>query len=91
MPIPMKPRVAEPRKAVTIRMEQSVDTSLHQYADFLGCTLDYVVVEALKLVFKKDTEFHKWVSKNPESESNQQAAEQDSVQPISVNPTKQTR
>ncbi len=39
----------EPRKAVTVRTQQSVNISLHQYAEFLGCSLDRVVVEALKL------------------------------------------
>ncbi len=53
MPILKKPPETEPRKAVTIRIQQSVNISLHQYAEFLGCSLDHVVVEALKLACLK--------------------------------------
>lgn len=97
MPILTKPPKTEPRKAVTIRMQQSIVVALHQYARFLGCSLDYVVVEALKLVFNKDAEFQEWMPENAESEGRQptlkglQTAEQDSVQPISINPRKHTR
>lgn len=97
MPVLKKPPVAEACKAVTIRLPLSVNTSLRQYADFLGCSLGHVVVEALKLVFKKDTEFQKWLSENPESESNQstleelRTAEQGSAQPINIRATMPTR
>jgi len=41
-------------------MPESVAETLHEYASFIGSSLDHVVVEALKLVFKKDVEFKLW-------------------------------
>ncbi len=69
MPILKKPSVAIVRKAVTIRMPEPIVTELHQYASFLGGTLDHVVVEALQLVFKKDREFRQWLSENSNLDS----------------------
>jgi hypothetical protein len=43
-----------------IRMPDDVIVSLHEYARFLGSSLDHVVIEALKLVFKKDADFKTW-------------------------------
>lgn len=97
MPVLEKPPIAEPRKAVTIRLPQSVNISLHRYAEFLDCSLEHVVVEALKRVFKKDTEFQKWASENATDENKQprpqepQTREQDFLQPIIADPTQQIR
>jgi hypothetical protein len=41
-------------------MPEDVIVSLHEYARFLGSSLDHVVIEALKLVFKKDADFKTW-------------------------------
>jgi hypothetical protein len=41
-------------------MPEPVADTLHQYASFIGSSLDHVVVEALKLIFKKDAEFKAW-------------------------------
>jgi hypothetical protein len=85
----------EPRKPVTVRTQQSVNISLHQYAEFLGCSLDHVVVKALNFVFRKDTDFQKWASENPMNKSKQprskepQTAEQHFLRPIIANPTQQ--
>ena len=47
---------------MTVRMPADIIENLHEYARFLGSTLDHVVIEALKLVFKKDAEFKAWQS-----------------------------
>jgi len=60
MPLINRPPAAATKKTVTIRMPVDIIDSLHDYARFLGSTLDHVVIEALKLVFKKDAEFKAW-------------------------------
>lgn len=60
MAIITRPPATIMKKAVTIRMPEPVSETLHQYAEFLNSSLDHIVVEALKLVFKKDAEFKAW-------------------------------
>ncbi|HEV2381821.1 MAG TPA: hypothetical protein VG206_18790 [Terriglobia bacterium] len=60
MAIITRPPATVAKKAVTIRLPEPVAHTLHDYATFLGSSLDHVVVEALKLVFKKDAEFKAW-------------------------------
>lgn len=55
-----RPPATIAKKAVTVRMPEPVAKTLHEYATFLGSSLDHVVVEALKLIFKKDAEFRAW-------------------------------
>ena len=56
---------APPRqpKAVTVqaRVEESVKTQLEQYAEFIDASTSYVITEALKLLFRKDEEFKRWL------------------------------
>ncbi len=81
MPLLKESPAIEPRKAVTFRMQESVVATLHQYAEFLGSSLEYVVTEALKLVFEKDTQFKKWLNENRLNPiAGQQAAEQARVE-----------
>jgi hypothetical protein len=60
MAIITRPPAIITKKAVTVRMPEPVAATLHQYASFIGSSLDHVVVEALKLIFKKDAEFKAW-------------------------------
>jgi hypothetical protein len=60
MPLINRPPASMPKKAVTIRMPEDIIDSLHEYARFLGSSLDHIVIEALKLVFKRDQEFKAW-------------------------------
>jgi hypothetical protein len=60
MAIITRPPTTIAKKAVTVRMPEPVAETLHEYASFIGSSLDHVVVEALKLVFKKDAEFKLW-------------------------------
>jgi hypothetical protein len=57
MAIITRPPAIVTKKAVTIRIPEPVAAALHQCARFIGSSLDHVVVEALKLIFKKDAEF----------------------------------
>jgi hypothetical protein len=65
MAIIEKPPAKVLRKAITIRLSEQIALELHQYATFLGGSLDYVVAEALKLVFRKDNQFREWLKQNP--------------------------
>ena len=67
MAIITRPPAAVAKKAVTVRMPEPVAKTLHEYATFLGSSLDHVVVEALKLIFKKDAEFKAWQSEHWDS------------------------
>lgn len=60
MAIITRPPATIAKKPVTVRMPEPIAETLHQYAEFLGSSLDHIVVEALKLVFKKDAEFKAW-------------------------------
>jgi predicted transcriptional regulator len=52
----------QPRNAtLQIRVDEELKLKLDKYAEFLNSTTAYVVSEALKLVFNKDTEFKEWL------------------------------
>ncbi len=72
MPIIKISEPAVPRKALTVRMEEPLLYTLQQYAQFIGSRTDYVIVEALKLVFKKDREFRRWLNENRTSQDARQ-------------------
>jgi predicted transcriptional regulator len=44
-----------------VRLDGEVRHNLDRYADFLGANASYVVSEALKLLFKRDSEFKRWL------------------------------
>ncbi|MGH9328433.1 MAG: hypothetical protein ACRD2B_17320 [Terriglobia bacterium] len=46
------------------RVEQELKATLDNYAEFLGGSTSYVVAEALKLLFRKDTEFKAWLAQH---------------------------
>ncbi len=74
-----KPPALVERKAITIRMPEPVVAGLHHYAQFLGSTLDHVVVQALQFVFNKDLQFKKWLEQDHGSDR------QSSVRPANEN------
>jgi len=45
---------------------------LDQYAEFIGANASYVVSEALKLLFKRDDEFKRWLGEHPTSINQEQ-------------------
>ena len=48
-----------------VRLEEEVRHNLDRYAEFIGANASYVVSEALKLLFKRDDEFKRWLSEHP--------------------------
>ena len=60
-------------KAVTVqaRVEESVKTQLELYAEFIDASTSYVITEALKLLFRKDNDFHRWADKHTNNHNNE--------------------
>jgi hypothetical protein len=69
MPILKSPPKAAKNETLQLRVEEEVKKKLRRYAEFLNSTESYVVAEALKLLFRKDTEFKDWLDRQtPEPE-----------------------
>ena len=69
----LKPPPKQP-KAVTIqaRVEESLKTQLELYAEFIDASPSYVITEALKLLFRKDEEFKRWLGQHTNNHNQEQ-------------------
>ena len=47
---------------VQLRLDEEARTTLTKYAEYLECSPSHVVMEALKLVHRKDKPFQSWLS-----------------------------
>ncbi len=47
-----------------VRLGDEVRHNLDRYAEFIDANASYVVSEALKLLFKKDEEFKRWLGQH---------------------------
>ena len=47
-----------------VRLEEEVRHNLDRYSEFIDANPSYVVSEALKLLFKKDDEFKRWLGQH---------------------------
>ena len=55
----------QPKTAtLQVRLEEEVRINLDKYAEFLDANTSYVVSEALKFLFRKDTEFNRWLGQH---------------------------
>ena len=54
---------AEPPKiaSLEIQIEQPILDTLDRYAEFIGTSREHIVTSALRLVFKKDYDFKRWL------------------------------
>jgi predicted transcriptional regulator len=61
-------------KAVTVqaRVEESVKSRLELYAEFIDASPSYVITEALKLLFRKDEEFKRWLGQHANNHNQEQ-------------------
>ena len=66
-PLPLLKAPSKQPKTTTlqVRLEEEVRHNLDRYAEFIGANASYVVSEALKLLFKRDDEFKRWLSEHP--------------------------
>jgi hypothetical protein len=65
--LPLLKAPAKQPKTTTlqVRLEEEVRHNLDKYAEFIGANTSYVVSEALKLLFKRDDDFKRWLSGHP--------------------------
>jgi hypothetical protein len=64
VPILKAPPKQSKNESLQLRVSTEFKSSLQRYADFLGATPSYVVVEALHRIFEKDREFKAWLQQN---------------------------
>jgi predicted transcriptional regulator len=65
LPLLKAPSKQPKTTALQVRLEEEVRHNLDRYAEFIGANASYVVSEALKLLFKRDDEFKRWLSEHP--------------------------
>jgi predicted transcriptional regulator len=51
-------------ETLQLRVEEEIKLKLSKYAEFIDSSESYVVSEALKLVFRKDSEFETWLEQH---------------------------
>ncbi len=56
-----------------VRVEEEVRHTLDKYAEFIDANASYVVSEALKLLFRKDEEFKRWVGQHNNNHNQEQS------------------
>jgi hypothetical protein len=61
MPILKAPPKQLRNATIQARVEEEISFKLRKYAEFIDCSPAYVVSEALKLLFNKDSEFRAWL------------------------------
>ncbi len=61
--------------SLQVRLEEDVRVSLNRYAQFIDASPSYVVSEALKLLFKRDQEFKRWLGQQAENAGQEQKEE----------------
>jgi predicted transcriptional regulator len=47
-----------------VRLDEEVRHNLDRYAEFIDANASYVVSKALKLLFRKDEEFKRWLGQH---------------------------
>ena len=52
-----------------LRLEEEVRHNLDKYAEFIDANVSYVVGEALKLLFRKDEEFRRWLGQHTNNQN----------------------
>lgn len=75
MSILKSPPIPPKNETLQIRVEEEIKRKLHKYADFINSSDSYVVSEALKLLFRKDTEFKSWLEQLPRNSDQPQIGE----------------
>lgn len=57
--IPKQTRLT--RERVEVKLEQSLARRLEHYCEYLESDRDYVIAQALEIVFRKDKDFGDWL------------------------------
>jgi predicted transcriptional regulator len=56
-----------------VRLEEEVRDNLDKYAQFIDAHASYVVSEALKLLFRKDDDFKRWLGQQTTNQKQEQS------------------
>src|ERR1700674_4291997 len=74
-----------------VRLEEEVRHNLDRYAEFIDANASYVVSEALKLLFRKDDDFKRWVGQHANEETKGQIQREGLTKPTQqiLNPVQQ--
>jgi len=64
LPLLKAPSKQPKTTTLQVRLEEEVRHNLDRYAEFIGANASYVVSEALKLLFKRDDEFKRWLGQH---------------------------
>lgn len=82
MPIIKKPAPPPEIVAREIHLEIPLLATLDSYASFIDTTTDHVIASALRLVFKKDNDFRRWLrAQKPSSGQAPEPTPQTATQP----------
>ena len=61
----LKPPSKQPKSTtLQVRLEEEVRTNLDRYAEFIDANPSYIVSKAIKLLFRKDEEFKRWLGQH---------------------------
>ena len=80
MPVLKAPPKPPKTSPVQIRLDDEARLKLTKYAKYLDCSPSYVVIEALKLLYRRDKEFSSWLS-GQHTNNSEPILRGDSVQP----------
>jgi len=63
----------QPKTAtIQLRLEDEVRNNLDKYAEFIDANPSYVISEALRLLFRKDEEFKRWLGQHTNNDNQQE-------------------
>jgi hypothetical protein len=74
LPLLKAPSKQPKTTTLQVRLEEEVRHNLDKYVEFIGANASYVVSEALKLLFKKDNEFKRWLGQHINNHHQEQMA-----------------
>jgi hypothetical protein len=72
LPLLKAPSKQPKTTTLQVRLEQEVRHNLDRYAEFIAANPSYVVSEALKLLFRKDAEFKRWIGQHTNNQNQRQ-------------------
>lgn len=64
MSIIKKPAVPPEITTLEIQIEQPLIEMLDRYSEFIGSDRNHIIVSAVRVVFKRDYEFKRWLRQN---------------------------
>jgi len=63
-------RIKRAKQQITVKLYQDQLATLDKYGRFIDDSRDYIISQALELVFKRDKEFARWVEQDRNAGSN---------------------